>query len=101
MSLRQAITPDRILGRVNAASRFMMWGTIPLGTLLGGVLGSTIGLRETLWLGTIGASLTVLPILFSPVRTIVSVPDLPEELQEPVLEPMIGVQAVGMDEPHA
>jgi MFS family permease len=101
VSLRQAITPDRILGRVNAASRFLMWGTIPLGTLLGGVLGSTIGLRETLWLGTIGASLTVLPILFSPVRTIVSVPDSPEEPQEPVLEPMIGVQAVGMDEPRA
>ena len=64
-------------------------------------LGDEIGLRETLWLGTIGASLTVLPILFSPVRTIVGVPDLPEEPEEPPLEPMIGMQAVGMDEPHA
>ena len=46
VSLRQAITPDHMLGRVNAVSRFMMWGTIPLGTLLGGALGSTIGLRR-------------------------------------------------------
>jgi MFS family permease len=101
VSLRQAITPDRMLGRVNAASRFLMWGTIPLGTLLGGALGSTIGLRTTLWIGTIGASFTVLPVLLSPVRTLVSVPDAPDEPHETVLEPTIGVPAVGMDEPHA
>jgi MFS family permease len=100
VSLRQAITPDRMLGRVNAASRFLMWGTIPLGTLLGGALGSTIGLRTTLWIGTIGASFTVLPILLSPVRKIVSVPDMPEEPEEAVLEPTIGLTAIGVDE-HA
>ena len=101
VSLRQAITPDHMLGRVNAVSRFMMWGTIPLGTLLGGALGSTIGLRETLWIGTIGASFTILPVLLSPVRTLFAVPDGPEEPQEAVLEPTIGVAAVGMDDPHA
>jgi MFS family permease len=101
VSLRQAITPDRMLGRVNAVSRFLMWGTIPLGTLLGGALGSTIGLRETLWIGTIGASFTILPVLFSPVRTLVSVPDAPDEPHDAVLEPMIGVTAVGADETHA
>ena len=79
VSLRQAITPDHMLGRVNAVSRFMMWGTIPLGTLLGGALGSTIGLRETLWIGTIGASFTVLPVLFSPVRTLTEIPTSPVE----------------------
>jgi MFS family permease len=101
VSLRQAITPDHMLGRVNAVSRFVMWGTIPLGTLLGGALGSTIGLRETLWIGTIGASLTVLPVLFSPVRTLVSIPDAPEEPRDAVLEPAIGMAAVGGDETHA
>jgi MFS family permease len=103
VSLRQAITPDHMLGRVNAVSRFLMWGTIPLGTLLGGALGSTIGLRETLWIGTIGASFTVLPVLFSPVRALVSVPDMPDGPHEAdaVLEPMIGVPAVGMDDPRA
>ena len=101
VSLRQAITPDHMLGRVNAVSRFMMWGTIPLGTLLGGALGSTIGLRTTLWIGTIGASFTVLPVLFSPIRSLVSVPDAPDAPGDAVLEPTIGMAAVGADEPHA
>ncbi len=39
VSLRQAITPDRMLGRMNATMRFIVWGTIPIGALVGGVLG--------------------------------------------------------------
>ncbi len=77
-----------MLGRVNAVSRFMMWGTIPLGTLLGGALGSTIGLRETLWIGTIGASFTILPVLFSPVRTLTEIPSC----RGPGAEPTIGLR---------
>lgn len=77
VSLRQSITPDRLLGRVNSASRFVMWGTIPIGSLLGGVLGSTIGLRNALWVGAIGACSAFLPMLLSPIRTLVDVP--PEE----------------------
>jgi MFS family permease len=70
LSFTQAIVPDRMLGRINATRRFIVWGVIPLGTLTGGVLGSTIGLRETLWVGAIGGSLSFLPLLFSPVRSI-------------------------------
>jgi predicted MFS family arabinose efflux permease len=44
-SLRQSIVPDRLLGRVNSAHRFLAWGAIPLGALLGGILGRTFGLR--------------------------------------------------------
>jgi MFS family permease len=44
-SLRQSIVPDRLLGRVNSAHRFLAWGAIPIGALLGGVLGRTFGLR--------------------------------------------------------
>jgi MFS family permease len=101
VSLRQSITPHHMLGRVNAVSRFLMWGTIPLGTLLGGALGSTIGLRTTLWIGTIGASFTILPVLLSPVRTMFAIPDAADEPAETVLEPTIGMAAVGMDETHA
>jgi len=43
VSLRQAITPDLLRGRVNASMRFVMWGTMPIGSLLGG------GLLGTLW----------------------------------------------------
>jgi MFS family permease len=45
VSLRQRITPDRMLGRVNSCYRLVAWGTMPLGTLLAGALGSAIGLR--------------------------------------------------------
>jgi MFS family permease len=45
VSLRQRMTPDRLLGRVNSCYRLVAWGTMPLGTVAAGVLGSTIGLR--------------------------------------------------------
>jgi MFS family permease len=80
LSLMQAITPDRLLGRMNASRRFVVWGTIPLGSLTGGALASVIGLRETLFVGAIGASVAFLPVLFSPIR---SVDRIPEELPEP------------------
>ena len=50
VSLRQAITPDRLQGRMNASMRFIVWGTIPIGALMGGALGDAIGLWPTLWL---------------------------------------------------
>ena len=54
ISLMQAITPDRLLGRMNASRRFFVWGVIPLGAITGGVLATTIGLRPTLLVGAIG-----------------------------------------------
>jgi MFS family permease len=47
VSLRQRITPDRLLGRVNAGYRLVGWGTMPLGALLGGVVAEALGLRAT------------------------------------------------------
>jgi MFS family permease len=47
VSLRQRITPDRLLGRMNASYRLVGWGTMPLGALLGGVLAEALGLRAT------------------------------------------------------
>ncbi len=44
-SLRQAITPDRILGRVVTTFRFIGIGTVPVGALLGGVVAGLAGLR--------------------------------------------------------
>jgi len=43
VSYRQAICPTRLLGRMNAAVRWVVWGTLPLGGLLGGVLGTVLG----------------------------------------------------------
>ena len=70
ISFQQEITPDRMLGRLNASRRFLVWGVIPLGALVGGALASTIGLRPTLFVGAIGISFAVVPILLSPLRTL-------------------------------
>ena len=70
ISFQQAVTPDRMLGRLNATRRFIVWGVIPLGSLAGGVLASQIGLLTTLWIGAIGASFSFLPLVLSPVRSI-------------------------------
>ena len=74
VSLRQAITPDRMLGRMNATMRFIVWGTIPIGALAGGVLGGVIGLQATIWVGAIGSFLGFLPVLLSPVRSLREIP---------------------------
>jgi MFS family permease len=75
ISLQQAITPDRMLGRMNASRRFVVWGVIPFGMLLGGALGSSIGLRETMWVGAIGASMCFIVLLASPIRHVKTVAD--------------------------
>lgn len=49
VSLRQALAPPELLGRVNSAFRFLGWGVLPLAALAGGALGSTFGLRSP-WL---------------------------------------------------
>jgi MFS family permease len=83
ISLIQAITPDRILGRANASRRFVVWGVIPLGALVGGALASAIGLRETMIVGAIGGSLAFVPILLSPVRSVGRMSEVELETVEP------------------
>ena len=79
VSLRQAITPDNMLGRMNATMRFIVFGTIPVGAVIGGALGGTIGLRETLFVGAIGATLAFLFVALSPVRSLRTIADaMPE-----------------------
>ena len=74
VGLRQAITPDRMMGRMNATMRLIVWGTIPIGALIGGVLGTVFGLVPVLWVSAIGGSLSFLPVLFSPVRSLREIP---------------------------
>ena len=83
-SLVQAITPNRLLGRTTSVIRMIVWGVIPLGTLLGGVLASTIGIRGAIWAGAIGASLAALPVLLSQVPSLTTVTAL-EAHAEPAL----------------
>jgi MFS family permease len=68
VSYRQAICPPRLLGRMNAAIRWVVWGTIPLGALLGGVFGTLAGVRATLWIAYAGSWAAGWWVFFSPLR---------------------------------
>lgn len=69
ISLRQAITPPGLLGRVNATRRAIVFGIIPIGSLLGGFLGAALGLRAALFVSVTIEALSLLAVATSPLRT--------------------------------
>lgn len=75
VSLRQAIAPHRLQGRMNATMRFLVWGTMPLGGLVGGALGEVLGLRPAIAIAAAGGAFAFLWVLFSPVRSLRSIPE--------------------------
>lgn len=78
VSLRQAITPARVQGRMNATIRFTVWGTMPIGALIGGVIGEALGLRPAMAIAAVGTSLAFLWLVRSPVRGLREQPASPE-----------------------
>ena len=66
------------MGRMNAAVRWIVWGTMPLGALIGGALGTAVGVRPTLWIGLVGSWAAGLFVYFSPLRRMRDVPQ-PQE----------------------
>ena len=69
VSLRQAITPDRLLGRMTATMRFLTIASAPVGSVVGGALATAIGLRATLLtVGLLGLALAMATMTSSPVR---------------------------------
>ncbi len=89
VSYRQAVTPKQLLGRMNASTRFIVWGVNPLGALAGGSLAAVIGVRPTLLIAAAGAALSGLWVLASPLRTARDIADLPAGLGSP--RPLAGV----------
>jgi MFS family permease len=81
LSVRQTLTPDALLGRVNGSYRFLVWGAIPIGSLIGGVLGTVLGLHLTLFIGAIGTIVAPAWLLFSPVRKLKTLSEAPVEIQ--------------------
>jgi len=75
VSFRQRLCPPELLGRMNASVRFLVWGAIPIGSFLGGVLGTSIGVVPTLWVGAAVSSLAAIPVLFSPLWHMATLPD--------------------------
>lgn len=69
VSYRQAVCPPRLMGRMNAAVRWIVWGTMPFGGVIGGALGATIGVRPTLWIAFAGSWAAGFWVFFSPLRS--------------------------------
>jgi MFS family permease len=74
-SLGAALSPDYMRARIAGAFRVINYGVRPVGSLLGGVLGAAIGLRPTLWIASIGATLAVLWLLPSPIPAMRELPE--------------------------
>jgi MFS family permease len=68
VSLRQAITPDRVQGRMNATVRTIIWGTIPIGAVMGGILGTVYGVLPAIYVGIAVSLLSGVWILAGPIR---------------------------------
>lgn len=78
VSFRQRICPPPLLGRMNASVRFIVWGTTPIGGLLGGWLGHTWGVLPTLWIAAAGSLVAALPVVLSPLLQMRDLPGAPE-----------------------
>jgi len=83
VSLRQTVTPDRLLGRMNASMRLALYGAAPLGALAAGFLGEAIGLRPAFVVAAVGFVVAMLFIVFSPIPAL-EVP--PPDAEEPAGE---------------
>jgi uncharacterized membrane protein len=75
VTFRQRITPPRLLGRMNASVRFVVWGVMPIAALLAGVLGTWIGVVPTLWIAAAGELLSCVFVVFSPFWSMRDLPD--------------------------
>ncbi|MEU8517729.1 MFS transporter [Kitasatospora sp. NPDC048722] len=74
VSLRQTLTPQPLMGRMNAAFRTLLFGGGSLGGLLGGVIGGALGLRQGLVAIAVGSALMLVPLALSPVSRLRELP---------------------------
>jgi MFS family permease len=77
-SITAGIVPTPLRSRVSGAFMVVNYGVRPLGTSLGGLLGTTIGVRQTLWIATVGAVLGTLWLIPSPIPKLREVPEMAE-----------------------
>lgn len=74
VSFRQRLCPPALLGRMNATVRFLIWGTIPIGAMLGGILGHAFGAITAIWIATFLGLLALLPVYISPLWRLKKLP---------------------------
>jgi MFS family permease len=76
IAYRQSVCPPDLRGRMNAATRWITWGILPAGGLLGGFAGSAIGIRPAIWIAYAGSWAAGLLVYFSPLRRVRDVAEL-------------------------
>jgi MFS family permease len=90
VSFRQAITPIPMQGRMNATMRFIVWGTIPIGGIIGGAIATVSGVSTAIWVGALGSFLAVIPLVITPVRTLREMPTPTDEAPATTAAPTPG-----------
>jgi predicted MFS family arabinose efflux permease len=78
-TISAAIVPEQLRSRVSGAFMLVNNGVRPVGTTIGGILGTTIGVRPTLWIATVGALLGLAWLLPSPIPRMRDVPEMAHE----------------------
>ena len=87
VSFRQRLCPPALLGRMNASARFLVWGSMPVGAFLGGILGTHVGIVPTFWIAAVGGLVSLLPIYFSPLWRMFTLPEPePDEAPQVTIE---------------
>jgi MFS family permease len=81
VTMRQRLCPPRLLGRMNASIRFVVWGVLPIASVLAGFLGTVIGIVPTMWIGVAGSVLGAGFVVLSPLTTMKELPT--EQLPDP------------------
>ncbi|MEV8375385.1 MFS transporter [Kribbella sp. NPDC056861] len=79
ISTRQRLCPPDLQGRVSATMSFVSWGAAPIGSLLGGLTATAIGLRPTLLLAGFATLLGTAWLFFSPLRTLQTIPEVSQK----------------------
>jgi MFS family permease len=75
VSLRQTIVPDRLQGRMNATFRTVNWGTLPVGSIIGGILGTYLGIVPTI---LFGGAITGLGVLWVVAGEVLGLKEIPK-----------------------
>jgi MFS family permease len=102
ISLRQSITPPAMQSRMNATMRFLVWGTIPIGSVLGGLLTVVFPIRVALIIAAVGSFASVPWVAFSPLRRLRDMPKEPTaEVEARPTEVATGRPVEGATKPTA
>ncbi|MEP6479546.1 MAG: MFS transporter [Rhodoglobus sp.] len=79
VSLRQRICPPKLLGRMNASIRFVVWGVMPIASVAAGALGAALGVLPVMWIAVIGSLAGCAFVVFSPLWKLRTLPTQPDE----------------------